>query len=94
MPKAFAEVKGSEVNAGNLLLNVAITITDDNGRVLASPEHGVGQRTIPQVSIPFGAGSAATAVNNIEARVIAVAAGIGITLGVADIMITNLAQGA
>jgi hypothetical protein len=97
MPKAIAMIRDIEVNAGQVNLFVDFTITDNAGKVLAfTTERDARAGVIARQQIPYTTGTITAAQVNdaIEARAIAVAAGVGQTIVAADVVMVGLIQGA
>ena len=97
MPKAVAILRDIEVNAGQVNLLVDITVTDNAGKVIAFTVERDGRAgVIPRQQIPYITGTITAAQVNdaMEARAIAVAAGVGQTIAAADCVLVGLIQGA
>jgi hypothetical protein len=93
MPKAYISIEGKEVISGKVQITADILLTDNSGFVV---QHGKPQSiggNIPRQNIPFD-GVAANLINSLEARAIAIAAGLGITIVVTDCVISGVVQGA
>jgi hypothetical protein len=89
--KALVIYRDLENLSGVLHLSFDVALSDDNGRAVRMPDFCGG--VLPRQRIPF-TGAAASMLNNIETKVIAMAAGVGVTLGVTDLVIPGLVQGA
>ena len=90
--KAYVSIEAKEVIGGKLFLQVDITITSDTFFVAANGKPQSIGGNIPRQSIPLD--SAANLINALEARAIAVGAGLGHTLVAADCVISGIVQGA
>jgi hypothetical protein len=93
MAKVFAEQAGVDVIANQLHIGFDLTFTDNSGRVLQNARPQTNGGNIPRQIIPFD-GSATNVNNAVEARCIAIGAGLGITVVAADVVMIGTIQGA